>query len=98
VLFICPWLTGVLGYLDDDNLGWCVTNGQLSSAMCLSCKWNTYIFVHFQVRGVVEVRSFITILPIIVAHFTFKEGKKFMAQVVSRRPLIAVASAQSQVS
>jgi hypothetical protein len=57
------------GYLDDDNLAGCVTNGQLSSAMCLSCKWNTYIFVHFQVRGVVVVvRPFITILPIIVTY------------------------------
>jgi hypothetical protein len=78
VLFVCPWLTEVLGYLDDDNLAWCVTNGQHSSAMCLSFKWNTYIFVHFQVRGVVEVvRSFITLLPIIVAYFTSKEETKF---------------------
>jgi hypothetical protein len=61
----------VLGYLDDDNLAWCVTTGQHSSAMCLSFKWNTYIFVHFQAR------SFINILPIIVACFTSKEKKKF---------------------
>lgn len=77
MLFVCPWLTEALGYLDDDNLAWCVTSGQHSSAMCLSFKWNTYLFVHFQLRGVVEVHSFITILPIIVAYFTSKEERKF---------------------
>jgi hypothetical protein len=69
--------TEVLGYLDDDNWAWCVTNGQHSYAICLSCKWNTNIFLHFQVRCVVEVvRSFFSILPIILAYFTSKEEKK----------------------
>jgi hypothetical protein len=67
----------VLGYLGDDNLAWCVTNGQNSYAMCLSRKWNTKMFVHLQVCRVVGVvRSFFAILPIILAYFSYKEGKK----------------------
>jgi hypothetical protein len=67
----------VLGYLDDDTLAWLVTNGQHSSAMCLfSDETQIYLF-HFQVRGVVEVvRSFINIVPIIVAYFTSKQENK----------------------